>query len=214
MPKRSSQCQGVVADGLVDTEPLPELHALPHQNLPTRLQNLPNRPTSLPNPRQRHRLRLEDVRHRLSASALEKVERETNRLRKNRRSRKFPKAPSISCMMSTRSLVEKKGRCKRGGLCSVSPFLNFYDQKCFGDTSSSPCSAMVEEHHTVVGTCLLLMGTTPACRHTPSNGASVVMPEHKSCPGPSPISKLSSALVRPASVNVANTAGAQRVDVW
>merc|ERR1712110_15920 len=77
-------------------------------------QSLPTRPTSLQNPLQRHRLRLEDVRHRLSASALQKVERETNRLRKNRRSRKFPKIPAISCMMSTRSLVEKKGSCGRG----------------------------------------------------------------------------------------------------
>ena len=74
---------------------------------------------------------------------------------------------------------------------------------------------MVEEHQTVVGTCLLLMGTTPACRHTPSKGASVVMPEHKSCPAAptKPISRPSSAL-RPARVNVANTAGSERVDIW
>ena len=75
---------------------------------------------------------------------------------------------------------------------------------------------MVEEHQTVVGTCLLLMGTTPACRHTPSKGASVVMPEHKSCPAApiKPISMLPLAF-RPARVNVANTAGSERVvDVW
>ena len=99
----------------------PSNPALPHQTLPTR-------PSSLQNPWQRHRLRLEDVRHRLSASALQKVERETNRLRKNRRSRKFPKVPAASCMMSTRSLVEKKGRCtKSGGLCRVGSNF-FYDQ--------------------------------------------------------------------------------------
>jgi len=188
----------------------PSNPALPHQTLPTR-------PTSLRNPWQRHRLRLEDVRHRLSASALQKVERETNRLRKNRRSRKFPKAPTASCMMSTRSLVEKRGRCtKSGGLCRVGSNF-FYDQKCFGDTSSSACSAMVEEHKTVVGTCLLLMGTTPACRHSPPDGPSVVMPDHQSCPPATtaPISKLPSALSRPVSVNVANTdAGSGKVDIW
>jgi len=184
------------------------------------IQTFPTRPTSLQKPWQRHRLRLEDVRHRLSASALQKVERETNRLRKNRRSRKFPKVPATSCIMSTRSLVEKKGMCtKSGGLCRVGPNF-FYDQKCFGDTSSSACSAMVEEHQTVVGTCLLLMGTTPACRHSPPDGPSVVMPEHKDCPppapAPAPVSKLSSAFSRPISVNVTNTddAGSGQVDIW
>jgi len=177
----------------------------PIQTLPT--QN---------NPLQRNRLRLEDIRHRLSASALQKVERETNRLRKNRRNRKLPKGPATSCMMSTRSLVEKKGRCtKSGGLCRVGSSF-FYDQKCVGDTSRSPCSAMVEEHQTVVGTCLLLMGSTPACRYSPPDGPSVVMPEHKSCPAPASISKLSSLLRRPVStVNVANTAGSSgKLDVW
>ena len=104
--------------------------ALPflQSTLPTRHQSLPILPTSLQNPRQRHRLRLEDVRHRLSAAALQKVERETNRLRKNRRKGKFAKkVPAISCMMSTRSLVEKKGRCKPGGLCRVASSF-FYDQ--------------------------------------------------------------------------------------
>ena len=74
---------------------------------------------------------------------------------------------------------------------------------------------MVEEHQTVVGTCLLLMGSTPACRYSPPDGPSVVMPEHKSCPAPAPISKLSSALRRPVSVNVVNTAGSSgKLDVW
>ena len=80
--------------------------------------------------------------------------------------------------------------------------------KCFGDTSSSPCSAMVEEHQTVVGSCLLLMGTPPACRHTPSKGASVVMPEHKSCPGPTPMSALK------PSVGANVSAGSQKVPIW
>ena len=74
---------------------------------------------------------------------------------------------------------------------------------------------MVEEHQTVVGTCLLLMGSTPACRYSPPDGPSVVMSEHKSCPAPAPISKLSSALRRPVIVNVANTAGSSgKLDVW
>ena len=80
-------------------------------------------------------------------------------------------------------------------------------QKCVGDVSSSPCSAMVEEHQAVVGSCLLLMGTTPACRYSPPDGPSVVMPEHKSCPPPVPV-------LRPANANVANTAGAGKVDIW
>ena len=95
----------------------PSSPSSPIQTLPT--QN---------NPLQRHRLRLEDIRHHLSASALQKVERETNRLRKNRRNRKLPKGPATSCLMSTRSLVEKKGRCtKSGGLCRVGSSF-FYDQ--------------------------------------------------------------------------------------
>ena len=66
---------------------------------------------------------------------------------------------------------------------------------------------MVEEHQAVVGSCLLLMGTTPACRYSPPDGPSVVMPEHKSCPAPVPV-------LRPANANVANTAGAGKVDIW
>ena len=95
----------------------PSSPSSPIQTLPT--QN---------NPLQRHRLRLEDIGHHLSASALQKVERETNRLRKNKRNRKLPKGPATSCLMSTRSLVEKKGRCtKSGGLCRVGSSF-FYDQ--------------------------------------------------------------------------------------
>ena len=92
------------------------------------LHSLPTPPSSNPNPWQRQRLRLEDVRHRLSASALQKVQRETNRLRKNRRNRNIPKVPATSCVMSARSLVEKRGLCtESGGLCRVGSSI-FYDQ--------------------------------------------------------------------------------------
>ena len=69
-----------------------------------------------------------------------------------------------------------------------------------------------DEQKEVVGTCLMLMATTPACRYTPPHGKSIVMLEHKSCPSPAKISQPSSILRRVNS-NVGNT-GAKKTDIW
>ena len=88
----------------------------------------------------------------------------------------------------------------------------FFFQNCLEGTNSTSCSAMVEEQKEVVGTCLMLIATTPACRYTPPHGKSIVMLEHKSCPSPAKISQPSSILRRVNS-NVGNT-GAKKTDIW
>jgi len=202
-----SLCLSCMSSPMVSPPTPSSSHILPHHSLPQNFLQRP-KPASI----ERHKLRLEDIRHRLSAAALQKVEIETNRLRKSRRSRRPGKLPTTSCMMTTRSLVERRGICEPGRrLCGVDGTY-FHDYNCLEGTNSTSCSAMVEEQKEVVGTCLILMATTPACRYTPPHGKSIVMLEHKSCPSPAQISQPSSILRRVNS-NVGNT-GAKKTDIW
>ena len=88
----------------------------------------------------------------------------------------------------------------------------FFFQNCLEGTNSTSCSAMVEEQKEVVGTCLMLIATTPACRYTPPHGKSIVMVEHKSCPSPAQISQ-PSAILRRVNSNFGNT-GAKKTDIY
>ena len=110
-----SLCLSCMSSPMVSPPTPSSSHILPHHSLPQNFLQRP-KPASI----ERHKLRLEDIRHRLSAAALQKVEIETNRLRKSRRSRRPGKLPTTSCMMTTRSLVERRGICEpRRRLCGV-----------------------------------------------------------------------------------------------
>ena len=110
-----SLCLSCMSSPMVSPPTPSSSHILPHHSLPQNFLQRP-KPASI----ERHKLRLEDIRHRLSAAALQKVEIETNRLRKSRRSRRPGKLPTTSCMMTTRSLVERRGICEPGRrLCGV-----------------------------------------------------------------------------------------------